>query len=72
MSAAAQPQQAGEPLAEIASALREQARAINRLADLHDRLWLSLRPAQRAAILGVSRNTELNRRKKAELIRMAS
>ena len=58
-----------DPLSEIAGALREQARAINRLADLHDRLWLSLKPSQRAEILGVSRNTELNRRKKAELLR---
>ena len=63
-------QQTGvDPLSEIAGALREQARAINRLADLHDRLWLSLKPSQRAEILGVSRNTELNRRKKAELLR---
>jgi hypothetical protein len=54
---------------QLITALTELARATQRLADLHETLWLAMKPSARAKLLGVSRNTERNRRKAAEIQR---
>ena len=55
--------------AQLAQAVNELAKAINRFADLHDNLWMAMKPSARAKILGVSPRTEYARRKDAEVQR---